>query len=75
MLDCNAQSHSTTQRETHDRGTLELQVGDKRSDVVGHRFETHRPVDGRRAAVGLEIHADDAMSSRKRLEIGPEHLN
>jgi hypothetical protein len=46
MLDGGSKRHASTERESHDRCGLEPEAPDQVRDVVGHRFEAHRSVDG-----------------------------
>ena len=75
VLDRRPQRHAAAEREPHDRGALVPEGADQRRDVVGHRLEPHRAVDGRRAAVRLEVDPDDLPPGGEQVDVRAEHLD
>ncbi len=74
MVDRHAQGDAGAQRIAHDIGPLVPEIADEFGDIGRKRFPTHRPVEGQRMAVCLELHADHLPAFGQRREHRAEHL-
>jgi hypothetical protein len=57
---------AAAERIAQDVRLFQAEVADQGCHVVGHRLEGHRAVDVGRAAVGLQIYADDPPFFREQ---------